>query len=79
MPLVGPTCSVPPLMTLSVPPSTVTPWAKPLTVSVPPSMVSAPVDAKAEVEIAANGHVAAVPAPVSVAAVVEFDGAGASE
>ena len=40
----GPTCSVPPLMTLSVPPSTVTPWAKPLTVSEPPSMVSDPVE-----------------------------------
>ena len=44
MPLVGPTCSVPPLMTESVPPSTVTPWAKPLTVSEPPSMVSEPVE-----------------------------------
>ena len=43
-PLVGPTCSVPPLITESVPPSTVTPWAKPLTVSEPPSIVSEPVE-----------------------------------
>jgi len=37
-----PTCSVAPLMTASVPPVTVTPWEKPLTVSEPPLIVSPP-------------------------------------
>ena len=41
---VSPTCSVAPLMTERVPPSTVTPWASPLTVREPPSMVSDPVE-----------------------------------
>jgi hypothetical protein len=40
----GPICSVPPLMTESVPPNTVTPMERPLTVSAPPSIVSPPVE-----------------------------------
>jgi hypothetical protein len=40
----GPICSVPPLMTESVPPNTVTPMEEPLTVSAPPSIVSPPLE-----------------------------------
>ena len=39
---VSPTCSLPPLMTARVPPSTVTPWANPLTIREPPLIVSPP-------------------------------------
>ena len=37
-----PTCSLPPLMTERVPPSTVTPWVNPLTIREPPLIVSPP-------------------------------------
>src|SRR5262245_24235197 len=40
----GPICSVPPLMTESVPPNTVTPMERPFTVSAPPSIVSPPLE-----------------------------------
>src|SRR5262245_6020591 len=40
----GPMCRVPPLMTESVPPNTVTPMEEPLTVSAPPSIVSPPLE-----------------------------------